>query len=213
MSMSQHRRISRIENGVEIPGTWLNAFIHNGNYFLADIRIYKDGKIDCWELVNLEEFKNKLKTGWVVTSLPEGVQVGIFSLANFNAKEVKAFVQEDEFLKEVIDEIASLNNQPTSSEICRQASKEFREMKTEEARAKLKTAYEAIPAHNRGFVLHDMDVKDIPIRMIIYGEDEIEKWSHRIASKHLGLKPLPKIKVEGALKRKTPWWKFWQIEI
>jgi ADP-ribosylglycohydrolase len=32
MSMAQHRRISRIENGAEIPGTWLNAFIHNGNY-------------------------------------------------------------------------------------------------------------------------------------------------------------------------------------
>ena len=40
MSMAQHRRISRTENGVEIPGTWLDAFIHNGNYYLAEIRIY-----------------------------------------------------------------------------------------------------------------------------------------------------------------------------
>jgi hypothetical protein len=57
MSMRQFRRISRIENGAEIPGTWLNAFIHNGNYYLTEIRIYKDGKIDCWGLVDLDEFK------------------------------------------------------------------------------------------------------------------------------------------------------------
>jgi hypothetical protein len=209
MSMAQHRRISRIENGVEIPGTWLNAFIHNGNYYLTEIRIYKDGKIDCWELVDLEGFKKKVEVGWVVTSLPEGAHTSISFLADFNAKDVKAFIREDEFLKEVIDEIAALNGQPTSSDICCQAYKEFQETKTEEARAKLKAAYEAVPEHNRRYVLHDMDVKDIPIRMIIYGEDEIEKWSHRIASKHLGLKPLPTIKVEGALKRKPPWWKFW----
>ena len=158
--------------------------------------------------MDLEEFKKKLKTGWVVTNLPEGASVGLSFLGNFTVKDVKSFVKEDEFLKEVIDEIAALNGQPTSSDICCQAYKEFQDAKTDAARAKLKTAYEAIPEHNRRYVLHDMDVKDIPIRMIIYGEDEIEKWSHRIASKHLGLKPLPTIKVEGALKRKPPWWKF-----
>ena len=186
MSITAHRRISRIENGVEIPGTWLNAFIHNGNYFLTEIRIYKDGKIDCWELVDLEGFKTKLKTGWVVTSLPEGASVSISFLANFNAKDVAAFIREGEFLKEVIDVIAELNGQPTSSQICCQAYKEFQETKTDDARAKLKVAYESIPEHNRRYVLGDMDVKDVPVRMIIYGEDEIENWSHRIASKQLG---------------------------
>jgi hypothetical protein len=209
MSMSQHRRISRIENGIEIPGTWLHAFIHNGDYFLTEICIYKDGKIDCWGLVDLEGFKEKLESGWVVTSLPENAPVGISFLTDFRAKNVNTYIREEEFLKEVIDEIAALNGQPTSSDICIQAYKEFQTAKTEEARARLRTAYEAIPEHNRRYILHDMDVKDIPIRMIIYGEDEIEKWSHRIAAKHLGLKSLPTIEVEGALPGKKPWWKFW----
>ena len=209
MSMDQQRRISRIENGVEIPGTWLNAFIHNGKYFLTEIRIYKDSKIDCWGLVGLEEFKSKLKSGWVVTSLPEGAETSVSFLVKFIATDVMAFISEDEFYKEVVDEIAALNSQPTSSDLCRLAFKEFQEAKTEVTRAKLKAAYESIPEHNRRYVLQDMDVKDIPIRMIIYGEDEIENWSHRMASKHLGLKPLPTIKVDGALKRRKPWWKFW----
>jgi hypothetical protein len=145
-----------------------------------------------------------------VTTLPEGAKVGISFLADLEAKKVRAFIREDEFLKEVLDEIAALNGQHTSADLCRQAYKEFQENKTEEARAKLRAAYEAIPEHNRRYVLGDMDVRDIPIRMIIYGEDEIEKWSHRIASKQLGLKPLPTINVEGALKKRKPWWKFWK---
>jgi hypothetical protein len=50
--------------------------------------------------------------------------------------------------------------------------------------------------HNRQYVLHDMDLKDIPIRMIIYGEQEIENWSHRIAARRHGIMPLPWIKVK-----------------
>jgi len=209
MSMAQHRRISRTEKGVEIPGTWLDAFIHNGDYYLAEIRIFMDGKIDCWELVDLDGFKRKLATGWVVTSLPEGARVCVTGLGNFSARNVRTFVREEEFLKEVVDEIAALNGQPTSTDICLQAYQEFQKTKTEEARAKLRTAYEAVPEHNRRYVLHDMDVKDFPIRMIIYGETEVESWPHRIAAKHLGLRPLPTIKVEGALRNRNPWWKFW----
>jgi hypothetical protein len=56
-----------------------------------------------------------------------------------------------------------------------------------------------------------MDVKDIPIRMVIYGEDEIENWSHRIVGRQFGMDSLPTIHVKGALPacRKRPWWKFW----
>ena len=72
---------------------------------------------------------------------------------------------------------------------------------SEEVQQELRQAYEAIPAHNRQYVLGlgDMDVKDIPIRMIIYGEDEIENWTHRQVARKLGMRPLPYIKVKGAL--------------
>ena len=58
----------------------------------------------------------------------------------------------------------------------------------------LKVAFENIPEHLRVYVLGDMDTKDFPVRMIIYGEQEIEKWSHYQISKQEGIE-LPHIEV------------------
>lgn len=73
---------------------------------------------------------------------------------------------------------------------CHDAYQLFQEDPTEETREKLREAHEAVPEHNRRFVLADMDVKDIPIRMIIYGGKEIENWSHWQVAKQQGVEPL-----------------------
>jgi len=39
-----------------------------------------------------------------------------------------------------------------------------------------------------------MDTKDVAVRMILYGDQEIENWSHWIASRERG-EPLPAITV------------------
>jgi hypothetical protein len=196
-------KTSREQDGQIIPGTFLKAFIHNGDtYYLTDIKIYKDGMIDCWELVDFETFKRKVASGWVVTTLPEGAKVSITLTAQFRAVEVSSWIREEEFIKEVADEIESLNGRQTTLEKCSAAYKKFLAEQSDEARDLLKQAYEAIPEHRRRFVLGDMDVKDIPVRMIIYGEDEVEKWSHRQVAKSLGVKPLPTINVKGMLKKK-----------
>ena len=97
--MAYWNTTSRKENGVEIPGTFVHAFIHNGDtYFLTEIKIYKDGMIDCWGLVNFEEFKQKVANGWVVTSLPNNAEVSVSFLASFKAIEVQA-IKENEFIK------------------------------------------------------------------------------------------------------------------
>jgi hypothetical protein len=62
------------------------------------------------------------------------------------------------------------------------------------ARAQLRTAYEAVPEQQRRYV-GDMDTKDIPVRMVIYGDDEIEGWSHRIVARAQGVTPLPSVNV------------------
>ena len=78
------------------------------------------------------------------------------------------------------DEIEELNDRPSSLETCYHAYKQFQDNPTEQTREALRLAYEAVPRHKRHYVLHDMDLKDIPIRMILDGEQEIENWSHRI---------------------------------
>ncbi len=194
-------KTSRTVDGVEIQGKYTYAFIHNGDYHLTEIMVYQDGMIDCWGLVNFEEFKQKIANGWVVTSLPNNAQVSVSLLAHFTATNVQAWVKEEEFVKEVADEIEKLNGRPTSMDKCQKAFEQFQNEQSEEARQLLKETYEEVPEHLR-MLLGDMDVKDIPIRMIIYGEDEIENWSHRIVARQTGLKNLPSINVKGALKKK-----------
>lgn len=187
-----------------IPSTALWAFIHNGPYFLTEITVYQDGLIDCWELVDIEGFERKIVEGWVVTAVPEGAHVDIGQLAHLTATDVQGWVLEREFVKEVRDAIERLNGRPTSDDRCQDAYRRFMETPTGETRAVLAAAYEAVPAHLRQYLLHDMDVKDIPIRMIIYGDKEIEQWSHRALARAQGHDPLPDIVVPQVTDPQEP---------
>lgn len=159
--------IYREEKGKKIFGKSRLVFIHNLEYHLTEIKIYKDGKIDCWGLVDFEEFKEKIKNGWVKTSIPEDSIVSVFSLGHFNIKNTQ-FIKESELIREVEDTIHELNGLPTTLEICRDIFEKYNDNPTKENREKLKKAYENIPEHNRLYVLGDMDKQDYPIRKIIY---------------------------------------------
>lgn len=41
----------------------------------------------------------------------------------------------------------------------------------------------------------DMDTKDVAVRMVIYGEQQIEGWSHRLVARSRGDEELPSIEV------------------
>ncbi len=209
------QKVYREAKGKQVAGVSFTAFIKNGGiFFLTNIKVYKDGMIDCWEQVDFEEFKKKVRKGWVVTNLPENADVHVSDLCQIKATDVTNFVDPEEFIKDVADALNALNGYPTSSETCLSAYRNYVAQRTEAARNQLKEAYEAVPEHNRRFILGDQDVKDFPIRMIIYGEQEMENWSHRIASKQLGLEPLPTIKVPPVKSvapdnRRKPWWRLW----
>ena len=160
--------IYREENGKKIFGKSIFVFIHNLDYYLAQLKIYEDGKIGCWGLVDFEEFKKKINEGWIKTIIPEGSRVSVFPLGKFYIKEPYFGVKEEELIKEVQDIINELNNKPSTSELCYKAYKKYDKNSTEKNKMDLKVAYENIPEHNRRYVLSDMDLKDSPIREIIY---------------------------------------------
>ena len=162
--MRYWNKISRIKNGVEIPGTSTQAFIHNGLYILAEIKVYQDGMIDCWDMVDFEGFKQKIMQGWVVTTLPNNAQVSISRLARFTATEIQSGVKEDEFIKEVADAIEELNGRPTSMDKCRKAFQRFQDKHSEDARQQIQETYEAVPEHLRWFMLDDMDPDIIDVQ-------------------------------------------------
>ena len=162
--MKYWNKNSRVQDGVEIPGMYTHAFIHNGWYCVSEIRVYQDGMIDCWGLVDFEGFKQKVSEGWVVTKLPNNAPVSISRLARFTATEVQASVKEDEFVKEVADAIEELNGRPTSTHKCRAAFQRFQEEHSEVARQQVQETYEGVPEHLRWFLLDEMDPDIIDVQ-------------------------------------------------
>lgn len=154
------------ENGEIIRGKGLSAFIHNGNYHETIIGVFEDGTIDCWELVNFEEFKTKVAEGWVVTQVPKGARISCHHLYYGNST-LEFYIEIDEFVKEVEDTINLLQGKQTVSETCVQAFARFLTLPTKENKSSLQEAYNAIPKHLRIYVLSDMDCKDSAIRMCI----------------------------------------------
>lgn len=52
------------------------AFVCDGGVFLpTEIKIYQDGMIDCWGLIPLAEFEEKVAEGWVVGTPPGGAKI------------------------------------------------------------------------------------------------------------------------------------------
>lgn len=77
---------TKIRRKVEIEGLSIPGIIFNLEYHIIDLKVYSDGIVDCWEMVDLPIFQEKLKKNWVVTSIPEGGQISIFELGRWKIK-------------------------------------------------------------------------------------------------------------------------------
>lgn len=164
------RRIThRMADGVRVPGTWRHAFIRNGDYFLTDLFIYADGLVDCWGLVTLEEFEEKLRRGWVATELPEGARASGHELAAWKFSEPRTWHTPELLLAEVRDTVDQLNGRPDSTDRCLDAVDAFLADRTEEKRDVARAAYLAIPRTQRHYALGDMDRKDWPLQVLVAG--------------------------------------------
>ena len=156
----------KTQDGQIIFGKGLPAFIHNGDYHQEIIEVYADGLINCWQLVDLDGFKQKVREGWVVTQVPAGKQITCHHLF-YGRSTLTCYVEIDEFVKEVEDTIRDLQEQPTSSDLCEEAFCAYLREPTTEHHVALRDAYERVPRHLRVYVLHDMDAKDGPIKRVI----------------------------------------------
>jgi ribA/ribD-fused uncharacterized protein len=156
-----------LDDGEHIEGTWRHVFINNGGkYFLSDLKVYADGLIDCWGLVDLDGFREKVRKGWVATRLPENGQASAHHLGSWLFKN-PTVIDSEQLIKEVEDTIAELQGIPTSSARCLAALDAYIGKPSEEGRLSLREAYLAIPAHLRMYVLGDQDMADWPIRVLV----------------------------------------------
>lgn len=166
--MQQIYRID--ENNELIKGFGLPAFIHNGDYYVELIKVYEDGIIDCWGKCNFEEFEQKVKSGLIVTQLPKEGRVDMFQLFQADASQFDAYIEEEDFIKEVKDALLSLQNKLTSKELCLQAFKNYLNNPSENNRVEVEKTFYAVPTHLRLAILGDMGMGDGPLQSIINGK-------------------------------------------
>ncbi len=172
---SFYRTYRTTREGERIDGVFAMAFIHNGDtFYLTHISIYRDGMVDCWGLRTFAEFVDAVHSGWVVTQPPPDAHVSVSFLGNFTATKAEYHIKPEDFIREVADEIETLNGRPTTSDRCRAAFAAYEASPGDAAREALRAAYEAVPAHNRMF-LGDMDTRDNDIRRILF-PDEYAEW-------------------------------------
>jgi predicted NAD-dependent protein-ADP-ribosyltransferase YbiA (DUF1768 family) len=160
-------RIYREADGERIEGTLRPVFIRNGsNYYAAELKVYADGAIWCWEWVDLDGLREKLRTGWVATTFEPGAHASALHLARWRFAEPHSQITAEGLLGEVADDIDKLNGRPDSTARCLQAADRYLQTRTEPDRAALREAYQAIPEHMRVYALGDMDSKDWPLRVL-----------------------------------------------
>lgn len=165
--MTRSNRTYRDVDGRRVEGTWRHVFINNGGtYYLTDLKVYADGLIDCWGLVDLDGFRQKLTSGWVATTLPDGGRASGHLLASWTFNSPAFTPTIDDLYGEVADEIERLAGRPTTSDLCVEAAHRYVETRTEEDRLRLVDAYLKIPETHRTFVLGDMDHRDWPVRAL-----------------------------------------------
>ncbi|WP_327313235.1 NADAR family protein [Streptomyces sp. NBC_01235] len=167
----------RTADGIRVPGTWRHAFIRNGDYFLTDLFIYADGLVNCWGLVTLEEFEEKLRQGWVATEFPDGARASAHGLAAWKFGEPRGLLTPELLLAEVRDTIDQLNGRPDSTDRCLAAVDAFLADRTEQRRTAVRDAYLAIPETRRHYALGDMDRQDGPLKVLAAGVGgTVETW-------------------------------------
>lgn len=149
--------------------------IDNGQCSLAYLRLFADGTFELKaKRYSINEIDDLIEKGVVVTTLPDGIELLINELSWFQVNDVISIVEEDELAKEMLDIVAELNNEETSSDICRSIFDEYQQNPSEELRLELKEAYEEIPKQLHAW-LFGFPQKDTPVLKAIYGESFMDK--------------------------------------
>ena len=145
-----------------------------GVYWLCNFNIYVDSSIlidgigSSLYFNNKKELEQFINNGTIATMIPDNSIILIQDLGEIKISKTLYNADITEKFSEIDDIISGLNGKPTTSDECVKIYEEYNKNPTKENKQKLKTAYEKIPKHLRVYVLGDMDVKDWPIRNIIY---------------------------------------------
>src|SRR6185369_17252051 len=94
---------NRITRTKTIDGLVTPVFIHNGTYFFTNLQVYTDGLVNCWEMVDRALFEEKLRTGWVTATVPDGCEISADELGGWTIANGRWALNEKLLLERVND--------------------------------------------------------------------------------------------------------------
>ena len=179
-----------------IRGDGIWVVVHDGDYHIARLWV-ADGVLELGTIakprtLDVAQLRRAVDTGVIVGSIPKNARVRIRELGSFRVEEEHGAVDPREQIGEVNDLLDAVNDRPDSIQRCRRAYEKYVDDPTFKNRDALRETYEAVPEHMRMYV-GTMDTKDVAVRMILYGDDQIETWSHRIVARAQADEELPTI--------------------
>lgn len=169
--------------------------------YLGKIEIFEGGRVRVsgtpeTKIYKFDEFINILEKKDVFARPKIGERMEIVGLGEFEIGEESEFFTCEELRGEIEDMRDRVKGEPGKVQTCFDCFLSYTNDPTRENHSKLKSAYEKVPDHLKMYC-GDMDTKDIPIRMVLYGKAEIENWSHYQIAKEEGVE-LPTINVPDA---------------
>lgn len=170
-------------------GKSFHAFwrISGQEYYLCNLSVFPDRTVLVDRIpepieVSMDQVFDLAEKHQLHTEVQKDDLIHIHGLGSFTIEEAMGTVEIKDLLGEIESELTELSGNLTPSQICVQLFEEFLNAPTDKKLQDLKWAYERIPDHLRVYVLGDMDSKDYPITMFIYGDEDIGDWdSERIA--------------------------------
>lgn len=195
----EHKRHAHDPFPKKIGGEGMHLFYKvEDAYYLINVVVFSDLTMGLHRLENpvsltLPEFEELIQKEIIVAEIPDQARVHIYGLGSFTVLNCGYSNEIGEKLLEVKDMIREAKGEPSTIDVCRAAYQQYLDQPTLENKELLRISYENVPDHQKMYV-GDMDTKDVAVRMIIYGDQEIENWSHYSVAKARG-EELPTITV------------------
>jgi hypothetical protein len=142
-----------------------------GAYELTRVVVFADGLCRIGseeELIPVQEIPALYEADQICNAAPSGTRILLPGLGDFRATQDFGFVSVHDRVREIDDTLNQLNGRPGVVITCARLFEAYEREPSNEAKERLREAYEAVPAHLRCYC-GDMDTKDSAIRAVLYG--------------------------------------------
>lgn len=176
LGLSDKRPVRLPENSrTEIPGQLFPVlYRHETAFELTRLVIYADGVCQIGTdpiLLPRARLVQLFAEGTLSNHAPQGSRIRLPGLGAFTTTMDFGDIAVADRLMEIEDALNMLNGQEGAIRHCLRCFETYRGARTEENRATLRQAYEAVPEHLRCYC-GDMDTRDTEIQEILYGQSD-----------------------------------------